>query len=89
MQFFILPVEDLKDLCPNLVEHARKDNDGTIAIVHKETVLNVLEERGQYVAPLVVDGEEYVEPTYPYELKTGEEINAMLEFQSKEKVSSV
>lgn len=85
MQYIVIDTEMLKELLPTEWEFCRKSNDGKKAIIHKEVydalvppvmTLNLqMDESGQ---------ETPQERQYPSPLYSGDEINAMAEFMSKE-----
>ena len=82
MEFAVVDLGTIREVYPHW-EHLRKSNDGTKVIIHKEIFDRINPMRDVMTLQmntLSLDGE----PQYPYPLVTGEEINAMEEFQSKE-----
>ena len=85
MQFIIIPIEELKEIDANW-EHCRKSNDGTKAIIHKEIYDALVPEQPKPMMMMAMSAEtqEQTEREYPYPLISGEEINSLEEFKSKE-----
>lgn len=79
MEYLIIPTETLKEIDTEW-EFRRKSNDGTKAIIHKET----WDELTHYASPMPLYPDKEV--TYPLPIYSREDINQMDEFKSKEQI---
>ena len=82
MEYLIVPLEDLKEFDTQW-EYRRRSNDGTKAIIHKE-IFDKINPMANVMTLNLVEGEEDVDPQYPYPLVTGEELNNMEDFKQKD-----